>query len=103
MKTLARSPWGAVLDELLADGDWHSGDELIAAMVAAIPPGVAYRAGEKSRTNARRWGTPGARKFGDQETAVAAGARRLASSLLAKRVSRATVERDGDRYRRRSP
>lgn len=100
MKTLARSPWGVVLDELLADGDWHDADELINTMVAAIPPGVAYRAGEKSRVNSRSWGTPGARKFGDQQTAAAAGARRIATSLLATRVARATVERDGARYRK---
>lgn len=47
--TRAVDYWVEVGDELLADGEWHDGLELIQKMCAAVPPGVAERKTEEDR------------------------------------------------------
>lgn len=91
------TPWGLAVDRILSDGEWHSSEEIIASAGASVPPGVAYREGE------RRRGSVAPRVRGDQESALAAGARSRVRDALHSRVRTGTVERDGDRYRRRSP
>jgi hypothetical protein len=90
--------WGRAVDEALADGAWHPIEEVLAAGAAAVPPGVAYRQGER-----RRQEHPGAnpqRRQGGTEQSVDAGARRLLRNLLIERVRRGTIERHGDEVRK---
>lgn len=37
--------------ELLADGEWHDYEELLSELGKLIPPGMAFRAAERSRRN----------------------------------------------------
>ncbi len=90
------SAWGRAVEALLADGEWHPVEDVLAAGIRVVPPGVAYRAGESDRT---RKGA-GARTKGGAETSVASGARGLVRRVLAEQVRRGTVERRGDMVRR---
>lgn len=99
MPAASTTTWGAAIDLVLADGGWHHRDEILAAAVAVVPPGKAYRDGERLRLHKAGRATP--RTRGDQAVAVAAGARSLARQALRSRVRHGTVERDGDRFRRR--
>lgn len=96
--TAPKTPWGAAIDRVLADGEWHDREEILAAGVLTVPPGVAYRHAERLR----RVYAAGPRKRGDDSTAVAAGARDKVRRVLAAHVQRGTVERDGNHFRRRS-
>jgi hypothetical protein len=91
------------LDDALADGRWHPFDELVEAIAKAVPPGEAYRRAEaeRARSATRAGRTAGARSRGDEATAVASGARRIARDLIRRRVDRGTLERKGNRLRRR--
>jgi hypothetical protein len=98
-----------VILAVLADGEWHDRDELVAAGAAAVPPGVAFRAGEAERNRTRgRPNGPGPRVRGEDADSIRSGARKLAcrnlSMLAVGRPSRGDppkVERDGGRYRLR--
>lgn len=100
MPAASITPWGQAIDRVLADGEWHQRNELLDAATPTVPPGIAYRTGERQRSEEKIWGTPGPRKFGDESTAVAAGARRRARDVLNARLRTGTVQRDGDRYRK---
>lgn len=94
--------WGACIDELLADGEWHEREELIVAGVAVVPPGVAYREGEKLRRKDRSGrAAPEGRVLGSRGVSVAAGARSIVRQAIRNRTRKGTAERRGDRIRRR--
>lgn len=96
--------WGARLDELLADDEWHEVNELLAVLMPLVPPGVAYREGERRRlgSHGRSKGTsPASRHQGNRATAVAAGQRSLVVQVIRSRVRHGRAERDADRVRRR--
>lgn len=95
--------WGRRLDAVLADGEWHRFEDVVLDVMEAVPPGVAYRAGERQRTKSRS-GRRGetVRQLGDRPRAVAAGKRHVARHALTGRISKGTVERDGDRVRRKA-
>ena len=101
MPSASITTWGQAIDRVLADGLWHHRDEILEKAVAAIPPGVAYRRGDLERTRKRSTGDPTVRHRGDQSTSVAAGARDIARQALRGRVRKGTVQRDGNRFRRR--
>ena len=42
------------MDEILADGEWHDGRDMLREAGKLIPPGIALRNAEKVRDNARR-------------------------------------------------
>lgn len=86
------------MDEALADGDWHPLEAVVAAGVAAVPPGVAYRQGERRR--AEHPAAPASRHKSDTVTAVNAGARRQVRNLILSRIQRGTIERRGEQIRR---
>lgn len=95
----AQTPWGAKVDEVLADGEWHAIEAVVVAAMAAVPPGVSFRHGESERQ--RRRSEPGTRVSGDHSTSVATGARRLAWQAVRTRWRKGTAERDGEMVRRR--
>jgi len=90
-----KSPARLAVDQVIADGDWHDREELIAAAMAVIPPAVAYRRAEVNRTRK----TTGLRSRGGRDDAVRAGSRDLARRLIDEAVRRGSIERDGSRYR----
>lgn len=87
------TPLGRALRAALADGEWHTLDQLVAAGLPAIPPSVAAH---KSETNRLRKGTKGERKRGDAQHA---GARHIVRGSLASMVDRGRVEKQDNRYR----
>lgn len=100
MPAAATTPWGQAIDAVLADGLWHHRDEILDAAIPAVPPGKAYRTGERIRTQ-KRSTSPAKRTRGDQAVGVATGAREVARQALRSRLRHGNVERDGSRYRRR--
>lgn len=97
----ARSPHGRAVDEVLADGEWHTLDELVARCGPMVPPGVALRRAEGGRKAALRYKglVPGERQYGTRDDAMVVGRRSVIVNVLRLRVG-STVERDGDRYRK---
>lgn len=87
------------MDAVLADGDWHPIEDVVAAGIATVPPGVAYRQGERRRRE--HHGVPAERRKGGTNTAIDAGARRQVRDLVLSRVRRGTIERQGEQIRRR--
>lgn len=96
--TPPRSPARQAIDAVLADGNWHTRDELLRAAAAKVPPGQAWRTGERQRI---KGSNPGRRRTrGDDHTTVAAGAHRAAAGLLKSAVHRGAIEQGPDgRYR----
>ena len=94
------SPWTARVLDVLADGEWHTRAELLAAAMPLVPPGKAYRMGEWRRL---RSSSPGPRRRGDDDVSVAAGAREIVGKVLCGLVADGRIERDrpgsGARYR----
>lgn len=95
------APWTLRMDEVLADGEWHELEQVLAAGVKMVPPGMAYRKGEWSRT--RRGDAPATRHVGTRETAVAAGARIIAKKSIESRIRYGSIVRWGSRIRKASP
>lgn len=91
------SPWSARMDDVLADGEWHELEEVLAAGVKIVPPGMAYRKGEWNRLRLKG---PDTRHVGTRERSVATGARIIARKSIESRLQRGTVERWGSRIRR---
>lgn len=91
------SPWGRVVDARLADGAWHEVDDVITVAAAAVPPGTAYRAGERLRV--KRAGAPERRARGDFVDAVNSGARALVTEAIRSRVRYGYAERGGTAVR----
>lgn len=90
--------WGRRLHEVLSDREWHEREEVILAVAAAVPPGVAWRHSEARRT-CQLVGAPAPRVRGDNSTAIDGGARDVAQRLLASYVQGGAVERSGDLVR----
>ncbi|GEM_PF-6589387 len=90
-----RSPVTKTILELLADGDWHPRVDVIETAARVVPPGVAYRNGERHRAwiAARRGYRHDGRKHGDDATAIAAGAGIRARDLLRQLIRGGHVER----------
>lgn len=84
------SPWATKVLERLADGEWHTLDELADHAVAAVPPGVAFRAGERNR---RRIITNTVRSRGDDRTSITTGARVKVREAINVRVHQGTLQR----------
>jgi hypothetical protein len=98
----ASTAWGARIDQLLADGEWHEREHLITAGIEEVPPGIAYREGEKLRRKERSGRVaPEGRVLGSRAVSVAAGARSLVRQAIRNRIRKGTAERIGDRIRRR--
>jgi len=105
-----KAPARLAIEGVLADGAWHTRDELVAAGAAAVPPGQAFRVGERNRQSLqrRRRGERGApvtaRLRGDDTKSIASGAHAIAADALRFLVLYAgeRIEVDGDRYRLRS-
>lgn len=95
-------PWGEEVDAQLADGEWHVLEDVIAAAVATVPPGIAWRVGERQRQHGIVDGSVngGARYVGDDSTSVATGARHLVVKLIGSRKRSGKVEVDGEKVRR---
>jgi hypothetical protein len=88
------------MQDLLADGRWHTRAEVLAVGKAAVPPGVAYRRAVKHRLQeqaARAAEIPRPRPR-DEQTTVEVGARRVANGVLRALVRSGKVHRDGDWY-----
>lgn len=95
-----RVPWSLAIRDVLADGEWHDREELIAVGKRAVPPGIAYRRFERQRKTAARYrNEPGATRRGDEFAVVASGAKRVAYDCVRAMVASGVVERDGNRYR----
>lgn len=92
------SPWGRVVDARLADGAWHEVDDVITVAAVAVPPGTAYRAGERLRRN-NRADSPASRVKGDAGVAIATGARALVAEAIRSRVRYGHAERSGTAVR----
>lgn len=92
------TPWGAAVVAALADGNWHPIEDVIAEAMRAVPPGVAYRRGERRRVGAYV-GAPVERRKGDAVDAMESGARTIVRDVIDARVRRGTVERRGDQIR----
>lgn len=48
---MTSTPWGLRLREILADGQWHSREELVVAAGPFVPPGRAIRIRESAATH----------------------------------------------------
>ena len=93
-----RSPLTLALERLLADGEWHDVDDVVAELAPLVPPGRAYRRGE-----ARRLAKAGAglRVRGDRSTAIASGARHIADDTVRSGIRYGRIESQGDAIRAR--
>lgn len=94
-----KSAWRIAGDEVLADGEWHHDEEVIAAMALYVPCGKAARAREKSAVRQRSEETP-IRPI-DPVRIVEIGSREVAVGTARSAVVAGTWERDGDRLRLR--
>lgn len=100
-----RSPWTDRLLEVLADGEWHTYDELAAAAGPLVPPGYAQRTNESNRTrmSSRRNGDPRARHGAfDHADPITAGQRRVVIHALWKLSQRQPIVLAGPNYARRA-
>ena len=79
-----RTPWAKALDRLLADGDWHARSELIDALAPLVPPGRAYRRGERPRAKrrGRDQAAPTSRTHGCQLPAITLGSRHTIAATI---------------------
>jgi hypothetical protein len=97
-----RSPWSSRILEVLGDGAWHDREELLRAAMAVVPPGVAFRRGERDRI---RWAErnlgagPHPRTRGGRAEAIVRGRRQIASTTLGGLMWRGRVERVGEQVR----
>jgi hypothetical protein len=98
------APWTARVLEILADGDWHTYDELVAAAGPLVPPGRSIRTAERVRANlsGRRNDTVKPRTLQWAEP-VDAGRRRIVidSVIQLSRRQGRPLEFDGPRRARR--
>lgn len=76
-------PWTAAALAVLDDGGWHPREDVLRAGMRAVPPGVAFRDGEKDRNRAnRRPNGPGPRITGTNETSIDVGARNIVRDCI---------------------
>lgn len=96
-------PWTRKITELLADGEWHDREQVLAIGAAAVPPGIAFRRGELDRARKRPLG-PGPRVRGDRATSIATGARTIVQRTIDNQVRQGLIERSAGHqsYRRTS-
>ncbi len=81
--------WSERAEEILADGEWHSGRELMREALKVIPPGIAVRITEVRRRSAQRRhaGEPGERvRELNMETLVAMGKVAIFQGMAHNRV-----------------
>lgn len=88
-------PWTRRITDLLADGEWHDSGAIIAAAAAAVPPGIAYREGERDRQRKRPDG-PGPRVRGDRQTSISVGAKKLVRRSLSNMSRNGRIDRTPD-------
>lgn len=82
---------------VLADGDWHTLDELLTAAAHTVEPGRAYRAGERHRL--QKLTAPKHRVKGGDQDSIDAGRRRIIFDAIQGLTKRGKVERVDGRYR----
>ena len=71
----------------LADCRWHDLEDVIATAVTAIPPGVAYRNGDRMYRDARmRRGAPAGVRRDRREQTIATGAREIVRTAIWTRL-----------------
>lgn len=87
--------WGRRLQEVLSDRAWHEREDVIVAVAAAVPPGVAWRHREARRVSTLM----GAGAPVEIAIAIAGAARDMARRCLNSYVQRGAVERSGDLVR----
>lgn len=76
-------PWTEAVLVVLADGQWHAREAVLAAGMRVVPPGVAFRDGETSRNRAiQRPNGPGPRTKGTDETSIIVGARNIVRDCI---------------------
>lgn len=85
--------------ELLADGQWHAREDLIAQLMVLVPPGVAYRKIEdRRRRRQQKWSgrSTDRTKPRDASDVIHSGQRKIAVDTLTAAKLRGKVEvRDG--------
>lgn len=100
-----RAPWTDRLLEVLADGRWHTYDELVDAAGPLVPPGRAIRHTEdnRARLSARRNGTARPRRGPwDKGDPLVHGRRRIVVEAIKKLGLHHPLEVDGPRNARRA-
>ena len=93
-----RSVWTVAAAEWLADGEWHSFEEVREVASKSVPPAAAIR---KRRANAARQRVGHPRPIPVAEE-IAIGARDMAREAIRNLISTGAVERQGDRIRMKS-
>lgn len=90
------------MHELLADGDWHDRDHIIAGMVPLVPPAKAARAAERDRQRQ----AASTHRIKNHDRVVEVGARIIVRNAIKQAVADGTVERrtvEGRTEIRRTP
>lgn len=99
------SPAGRELLKLLADGEWHPFDDIVAALGAIIAPGPALRKYERREANRQRiHGAPRVRPELSDDDKIASGRLVFASEAISsykKRYVEIAQDPDGNRMLRR--
>jgi hypothetical protein len=90
------APWTQVMLDRLADGRWHSADELLALALPTIPQQRCLRETERERARKR----VGDASPAHQSDPVLRGARDIVRKTLHGFVRYGRVEHEGDRYRK---
>lgn len=86
--------WGDKVDDVLDDGRWHTQAEVVASAVGLVPPGVAWREGNRRRLHTGK-PIPADRTWGGDEQSVASGARSKVQQAIDHRIRGGHIERRG--------
>lgn len=100
---MKKSPIRIRIDAYLADGEWRTFPEILAACGPTVPPGQAVRKGERERLRQHsRNGTaaPATRYRGTQDTSHRVGASRIVYDALQTAVRFRSIERSNTTPRR---
>jgi hypothetical protein len=92
------SPWRLKVLEVLADGEWHTYDELAEAAGPLVPPGLAKRRAEYARRVQRHHTAPAERRFTRRDP-VETGQRRTVVATIHTAARTGLIEADGRRAR----
>ena len=104
------SPHGLKAREVLLDGEWHPYEEVRAAVMRVIPPGMAIRKAESERLAEARKRSKRGRPPLTQERTVSRssdflieyGRSRIANDVLKAEPYEVRTEQDGSRFIRRA-
>jgi hypothetical protein len=88
--------WNRQIVMLLEDGQWHDQEEVIAATMPTVPPGVALRTVEQRRRNSRSVSPASRVKKKTHSVLVASGQRAKVVEGINSLMSGGRVERVGD-------